>query len=290
MRATDPRAPEPRGALAGLRRRGDRFRGQRSQPMYAGPQGSGAGRLRGGLGRDRVVAARSVGRLDGGAESRPGPERDLHLDERSPGGAGRSWPTQGADRGRIRRRSRGLGSRRGGRGRGRAAPLSPQGLALRWPPTLGPRRGDVSPGPTGLRWERSSRRPSRRADSRPGHPRMSSSSNSPAATFPGLVDLAAATLGGRVLGTSDEFFAEANGLLQSGRAVFVEGKFTDRGKWMDGWESRRRRGDGHDWGVLALGVPGEVVGFDIDTQHFVGNPPPFASVDGLWAPDAAEKD
>jgi allantoicase len=119
---------------------------------------------------------------------------------------------------------------------------------------------------------------------------MSSSSNSPAATFPGLVDLAAATLGGRVLGTSDEFFAEANSLLQSGRAVFVEGKFTDRGKWMDGWESRRRRGDGHDWCVLALGVPGEVVGFDIDTQHFVGNHPPFASVDGLWAPDAAEKD
>ena len=60
---------------------------------------------------------------------------------------------------------------------------------------------------------------------------------------------------------------------------------------MDGWESRRKRASGsetaHDWCVVALGAPGEVVGFDIDTQHFVGNHPPFASVEGLWAPDAA---
>ncbi len=59
---------------------------------------------------------------------------------------------------------------------------------------------------------------------------------------------------------------------------------------MDGWESRRRRGEGHDWCVLALGAPGEVVGLDIDTQHFVGNHPPFASVDGLWAPEATGDD
>jgi allantoicase len=108
----------------------------------------------------------------------------------------------------------------------------------------------------------------------------------PAATFSGLVDLAAAGLGGRALGSSDEFFAGADNLLQPGRAVFVEGKFTDHGKWMDGWESRRKRGNGNDWCVLALGAPGQVVGFDIDTQHFVGNHPPFASVDGLWAPGA----
>ncbi len=121
---------------------------------------------------------------------------------------------------------------------------------------------------------------------------MSSSSSSPAATFSGLVDLAAAGLGGRALGASDDFFAGADNLLQPERAIFIAGKFTERGKWMDGWESRRRRTSGrelgHDWCVLALGAPGEVVGFDIDTQHFVGNHPPFASVEGLWAPDAAE--
>jgi allantoicase len=99
----------------------------------------------------------------------------------------------------------------------------------------------------------------------------------------GLVDLAAARLGGRALATSDEFFAEASNLLEAGRGLFVEGKFTERGKWMDGWESRRRRGPGHDWCIVELGVPGHVVGFDIDTNHFVGNAPQFASVDGVRA-------
>jgi allantoicase len=104
------------------------------------------------------------------------------------------------------------------------------------------------------------------------------------ATFSGLVDLAAASLGGKALGTNDDFFAGIANLIQPGRGQFIEGKFTDRGKWMDGWESRRKRGPGHDWCVLELGAPGDVVGFDIDTHHFVGNHPPFASVDGIWAP------
>jgi allantoicase len=123
---------------------------------------------------------------------------------------------------------------------------------------------------------------------------MSGPSTPPAATFSGLVDLAAAGLGGRALGTSDEFFAGADNLLRLERAIFVEGKFTDRGKWMDGWESRRKRGSGrealHDWCILALGAPGQMVGFDIDTQHFAGNHPPFGSVEGLWAPDAPAGD
>jgi allantoicase len=91
------------------------------------------------------------------------------------------------------------------------------------------------------------------------------------------------------VGTSDEFFAGAENLLQPGRALFIEGKFTDRGKWMDGWESRRRRsGPDCDSCVIALGAPGEIAGFDIDTQHFVGNHPPFASVEALWAPGVAD--
>ena len=66
------------------------------------------------------------------------------------------------------------------------------------------------------------------------------------AAFTGLVDLAALGLGGTVLGASDDFFASANNLIEPGRGVFIEGKFTDRGKWMDGWESRRKRGPGYD--------------------------------------------
>jgi allantoicase len=103
------------------------------------------------------------------------------------------------------------------------------------------------------------------------------------ASFTGLVDLAAAALGGRAIGTSDDFFAEMANLVAPGRGVFIEGKFTDRGKWMDGWESRRKREPGYDWCVLELGAPGRVLGLDIDTNHFAGNCPSFASVDGLLA-------
>jgi allantoicase len=105
-----------------------------------------------------------------------------------------------------------------------------------------------------------------------------------AAAFTGLVDLAAIGLGGTVLGASDDFFASANNLIEPGRGVFIDGKFTDRGKWMDGWESRRKRGPGYDWCVLALGAPGTVVGFDVDTHFFVGNSPAFVSIEGLHAP------
>ena len=105
-----------------------------------------------------------------------------------------------------------------------------------------------------------------------------------AASFTGLVDLAAASLGGRALGTSDDFFAAADNLLAPGRGVFIADEFTDRGKWMDGWESRRKREGGHDWCVIELGASGLVVGLDIDTNHFSGNHPPFASVDRLSAP------
>lgn len=111
-----------------------------------------------------------------------------------------------------------------------------------------------------------------------------------AATFTGLVDLAAEALGGRALAASDEFFAGADNLIKPGRGIFIEGKFTDRGKWMDGWESRRKRGPGHDWCVLELGAPGAVLGFDIDTNHFIGNSPSYASVEGLCAPGRTPAD
>lgn len=105
----------------------------------------------------------------------------------------------------------------------------------------------------------------------------------PAATFTGLVDLASATLGGKALATSDDFFAGMENLLKAGRGVFIEGKYTDRGKWMDGWESRRKRSAGYDYCLIELGAPGWVQGFDIDTNHFLGNHPPYASVEGVWA-------
>jgi allantoicase len=110
---------------------------------------------------------------------------------------------------------------------------------------------------------------------------------SAAASFTGLVDLAAAELGGKALGTSDDFFAGIENLILPGRGVFIADKFTERGKWMDGWESRRKRTEGYDWCVLQLGAAGNVLGLDIDTHFFDGNHPQFASVDGLHAPNAA---
>jgi allantoicase len=108
--------------------------------------------------------------------------------------------------------------------------------------------------------------------------------NDSGVSFFGLVDLAAAQFGAKALGSSDDFFAGVENVIKPGRAVFIEGKYSDRGKWMDGWESRRKRVAGHDSCIIELGTSGEILGFDIDTQHFVGNHPPFAAVEGLSAP------
>ncbi len=97
----------------------------------------------------------------------------------------------------------------------------------------------------------------------------------------GLVDLASARIEGFALIANDEFFAEKENLLQSGRGIFIPDKYTDHGKWMDGWETRRRRTPGHDWCVVQLGLRGIIKQVDIDTNHFLGNHPPFASLDAL---------
>ncbi|QDE85435.1 MULTISPECIES: allantoicase [Myxococcus] len=99
--------------------------------------------------------------------------------------------------------------------------------------------------------------------------------------FTEFIDLAAENVGGQALLASDEFFAGKENLLKPGRGVFIPGKFTENGKWMDGWESRRKRVPGHDWCILKLGLPGVVRGVDIDTNHFLGNFPEYASVDAL---------
>lgn len=95
------------------------------------------------------------------------------------------------------------------------------------------------------------------------------------------IDLASEKIGGRVLYCTDDFFAEKENLIKEGRGIFIPDKYTDRGKWMDGWESRRKRTPGHDWAIIRLGANGTIKGFDIDTNHFLGNHPPFASVEAI---------
>lgn len=108
--------------------------------------------------------------------------------------------------------------------------------------------------------------------------------------FTDLIDLAAAQIGGQTVVANDEFFAEKENLLKPGRGVFIVDKFTDRGKWMDGWETRRKRTPGHDWCIIKLGIPGIVRGVNVDTNHFIGNFPEACSIDGCVAPDGASAD
>ncbi|MES2587487.1 MAG: allantoicase [Bacteroidota bacterium] len=97
--------------------------------------------------------------------------------------------------------------------------------------------------------------------------------------FTSLIDLASEKLGGKALVCSDDFFAEKENLLKAGRGIFITDKYTDRGKWMDGWESRRKRTAGYDWCIIQLGASGIIRGLDIDTNFFLGNHPPHASVE-----------
>jgi allantoicase len=98
--------------------------------------------------------------------------------------------------------------------------------------------------------------------------------------FTQLVDLASERLRGRVIEANDEFFAPKESLLKEAKPVFIEGKYTARGKWMDGWETRRRRTPGHDWCIVRLGLPGVIRGATVDTSFFKGNYPERFSLKG----------
>lgn len=93
------------------------------------------------------------------------------------------------------------------------------------------------------------------------------------------VDLAQPRLGSAVVYATDDFFADKSRLISPAEPVFIPGKYDENGKWMDGWESRRKRIAGHDWCVIRLGVPGVIAGFEIDTRHFTGNYPPGAELE-----------
>ena len=93
------------------------------------------------------------------------------------------------------------------------------------------------------------------------------------------VDLAQPRLGSQVVYATDDFFADKARLIDPAPPVFIPGKYDENGKWMDGWESRRKRTPGHDWCVVKLGVAGRVAGFEIDTRHFTGNYPPGAEIE-----------
>lgn len=108
--------------------------------------------------------------------------------------------------------------------------------------------------------------------------------------FADFVNLADPQLGAAAIACSDDFFAPMARMLSPEPAIFYPGRYDDHGKWMDGWETRRRRNGGHDWCVVKLARPGRIRGIDIDTSHFTGNYPPAAGLEACnvaGEPDAA---
>jgi allantoicase len=98
--------------------------------------------------------------------------------------------------------------------------------------------------------------------------------------FTQFVDLTSERLGGCVVVANDEFFGAKENLLKQSRPIFIEGKYSDRGHWMDGWETRRRRTPGCDWCIVRLGLPGILRGVMVDTSFFTGNYPARFSLEG----------
>ena len=98
----------------------------------------------------------------------------------------------------------------------------------------------------------------------------------------GLIDLAQSRLGSQIVYKTDEFFAPAKRIINPWPPVFKEGVFDKHGKWMDGWETKRKRGKGYDYLILKLGRPGQISKIDIDTSYFSGNQPSKVSLDACF--------
>lgn len=102
-----------------------------------------------------------------------------------------------------------------------------------------------------------------------------------------MIDLISERVGGQIVECNDEFFAEAANLIMASSPVWKEDEYTERGKWMDGWETRRRREPGHDWCIVSLGIPGLIRQVTLDTAFFTGNYPEEFSLeaspgDDVW--------
>ncbi|XP_055528732.1 allantoicase-like [Wyeomyia smithii] len=95
-----------------------------------------------------------------------------------------------------------------------------------------------------------------------------------------LSELASESSGGRILFATDDWFAPAEWMLKDSEPIFIADKYTPYGKWMDGWETRRKRIAGHDWCIVRLAALSTIKGVLVDTAHFTGNYAPKFSMQG----------
>ncbi len=93
------------------------------------------------------------------------------------------------------------------------------------------------------------------------------------------VNLADSANGALALFASDDFFADKARMLAPGDPQWKDEVYDEHGKWMDGWESRRKRYHGFDYCIVRLAGAGIIHAIDIDTSYFTGNYPPVASVE-----------
>ena len=104
-----------------------------------------------------------------------------------------------------------------------------------------------------------------------------------------MINLAEPRLGSKVIYKTDDFFASAKRIIKPDPPIFKEGLFDSHGKWMDGWETRRRRRKGFDYLIVKLGKPGKIFNVDIDTSHFNGNQPTHASLEACFSNKKPQK-
>jgi allantoicase len=87
----------------------------------------------------------------------------------------------------------------------------------------------------------------------------------------GPFDLAGLEYGARITGVSNDFYGRPEQLIAPGLARSMG----------EGWETARRRDDGHDWVEIALACEGIVTLVELDTSYFLGNAPGTAALTGL---------
>jgi len=98
-----------------------------------------------------------------------------------------------------------------------------------------------------------------------------------------MIDLAQKRLGSKIVYKTDEFFAKADRIISANEPIFIPNKFDNNGKWMDGWETRRKRKKGHDYLIIKFGKPGKISKVDIDTSFFNGNQPMYVSLEACFS-------
>ena len=104
-----------------------------------------------------------------------------------------------------------------------------------------------------------------------------------------LVNLISPKIGSYGVYANDEFFAPLERMLSETDPIFIPDKYDNHGKWMDGWETRRRRTPGFDWCLIKLGCPGTIKKIEINTKFFTGNYPPYAEIEGIYSEEQPDE-